>query len=332
MSPVTAGDIICGAVSGTELGTDERAFMQKCPLAGVTLFKRNISSSHDNLKSLNKDLRALMGADALPILAIDQEGGRVARIKGNGFPDQGPAMELAGGEATPEALARVKSYGAELASALKSFGINVNFAPVVDVLTEPSNVAIGDRAFGTDVEPVCSRSGAFLDGMQNAGVLGCLKHFPGQGDAFADTHEKGTSIDLPRTTLDERELVPFRAQLSKVQMVMMSHCRYPKLSPKEASRSPEIIQGLLRGEMGYEGVVVSDDMNMKAIPQSEVDWQQALVEAVLAGVDLLLVCEHLDKIAMAHRALTAESQSSPTFRKRMEEAAHRVRALRAKLS
>ncbi len=335
MNRDAASAVIAGAFESTTLSPDEAAFFSSEATAGVTLFRRNIPQDQTCFSataSLLKKLQATRPAGDPPmIVAIDQEGGRVARMPKAFFPDLGPAQKLCRGQAEPADLATIEAYGMEVGQALLRAGINVNFAPVLDILTEPTNVAIGDRVFGVDAESVCQRAGAFLDGMQSRGVLGCLKHFPGQGDAQVDTHLGSAVIDLPRSFLDKREFIPFRGMVNRVEMVMISHCIYPQLSRKEASRSPDIIDGLLRQEMGFEGVVVSDDMTMGAIPQDEKAWQEALVESILAGTDLLLVCRHVERCRLAIAALRNEAARSPAFKASLEIAAGRVMAMRKRL-
>lgn len=331
MRDAAASVLVC-AVEGTVLTDAEKFFYKNVAPAGVTLFARNISSAFPNTINLVKELQSLRPADEPPlVIAVDQEGGRVRRIKDPAFPNQGPALHLGGGGIEQETLDMINAYGGTLGGALLDLGINVNFAPVLDVLTEPDNEAIGDRAFGTDVDPVCRRARAFLKGMQATGILGCLKHFPGQGDAQVDTHVGKALVDLPIKTLYDRELVPFRALIDKAPMVMVSHCIYPALASEEASRSPKIIGGLLRGEMGFKGVVVSDDMNMGALPQDRSLWLQSIVDAVAAGIDMVLVCRDIEKCQGAYEALTAAAAKSASFDRRLRDAAARVTEMRKKL-
>lgn len=336
MKQDAASSIIAGAIESTALSQEEAAFFASEATAGITLFRRNIpqdQTCYQATSALMGQLQVTRPAGAPPmIVAIDQEGGRVARMPKAHFPDLGAAQNVSAGGIDPACLAVLESYGMEVGRALLKAGVNVNFAPVLDILTEPTNTAIGDRVFGADAESVCRRAGAFLDGLQSTGILGCLKHFPGQGDAQVDTHMGAAVIDLPRSILDKREFIPFRGMVRKVDLVMISHAIYPQLSRREASRSPEIIDGLLRAEFGFEGVVVSDDMTMGAIPQDEKQWQQALIEAVVAGTDLLLICRHIERCRLAIEALRAESAKSPAFTTTLETAASRVMHLRRQLA
>jgi beta-N-acetylhexosaminidase len=329
--------LVC-AVEGTTLTPEERAFYRDVQPAGLTLFTRNVPTPYGGLRSLVGELQALRASNAPPlVIAIDQEGGRVARIKpvhaGGGaiFPERGPALKLEDGRDDRAALQAIQAYGADLGAALARLGVNVDFAPCCDVLTRADNHAIGDRAFATTAEAAAARAQAFLRGLQGAGVLGSLKHFPGQGDAGVDTHLGSAVIDRSLAELEERELVPFRRLLPDAAMVMVAHCIYPQLAKEEASRSPWIIGELLRKRLGFDGVVVSDDMNMGAIPQEGGVWEDALLAAVAAGADMLLVCRHLERFQRAHAALVREAARSPAFAERLEDAAARVTALRRQL-
>lgn len=328
-----AGAVLVCAVEGISLTADERDFYRRVPTSGVTLFTRNIpTDDYKRTLELVQALQATRPTGAPPlVVAIDQEGGRVARIKAPEL-NPGPAQQLAGGRSDAEALKLIARTAEDLGRRLAALGVNVNFAPVLDVLSEATNTAIGDRVFGTEPESAAQRAGAFLDGMTAGGVLGCLKHFPGQGDAKVDTHAGRAVVDIPLELLRRRELVPFVRLLARAPMVMISHCVYPALAAQEASRSERIMQGLLRQELGFTGVVVSDDMNMGALPQDIALWQEAIVDAVAAGADMLLVCRHLERCVKAHEALVRAAERSQTFAARLEDAAKRVVGMRRRLA
>lgn len=329
MAPNQASAVILAAFEGVTLTGEEKACFQSLPPAGFTLFRRNMADNYPSIRQLTAELQP--SGKALPLMiAIDQEGGRVARLR-SPFPNAGPAMNLAAGARDQAALQEIYNYAYIVGTSLLGLGINVNFAPVLDILTCEENVAIGDRCFGRDALSVQERAGAFLRGMQATGVLGCLKHFPGQGDANHDTHESGTRIEASRSLLEERELSPFVALLAESPMVMISHALYPALDPdRPASLSPAIMQGLLREKLGFDGLIVSDDMNMKAIDQSQKPWCEALIAALVAGVDLLLVCRELERYRWAVEALSREAQKSPAFAARLANAAERVARLRTR--
>lgn len=324
-----AGAVLVCAVEGTVLTDAEREFLGRT--SGVTLFAWNVPEDHARLLDLTTSLQACRSAGAPPlVIAIDQEGGRVRRLKAP-FPNAGPAMGLAGGKDDLSALNEIRAIAHDMAARLLRLGVNVDFAPCVDILTEATNTAIGDRAFGMDAKTVAKRAGAFMAGLHDAGVLGCLKHFPGQGDAKVDTHLGSAVVDLPIKQLMEREVAPFAALIEQAPMVMVAHCIYPQWAAEEASRSPRIMQGLLRRELGFGGVIVSDDMLMGAVPQDEQAWQDAIIETVAAGADMVLVCRHLERAKLAHAALKREAARHPAFAARLEDAALRMLALRQHL-
>jgi beta-N-acetylhexosaminidase len=332
MSPDQASAVILAALESTSLSNEEQKCFERLPPAGFTLFRRNLSPEFTKVRHLCTNLQSLIDAHTPPLmLAIDQEGGRVARLK-QPFPDGGPAMLLAEGRVDTEALLSIENHGFIVGSALTGLGINVNFAPCVDVLTNEANVAIGDRCFGRSSEEVTKRAFAYMHGLQASGVLGCLKHFPGQGDAGADTHEHGTIIDADMDTLFNRELVPFLALMNECPMVMVSHAVYPALDPEQpASLSSKVMQGFLRDRLKYKGLIVTDDMNMKAIAQDRESWTAAVIASVAAGADLVLVCRELDRYRWAVEALTREAQRSFSFHRRMYESLKRLAGLRVRL-
>lgn len=332
MSPDQASAVILAALEGNSLSAEEQKCFQRLPPAGFTLFRRNLSPEFAQVRRLCSELQALAGETSRPMmLAIDQEGGRVARLK-QPFPDGGPAMLLAEGRIDKDALLSIENYGYTVGSALTGLGMNVNFAPVVDVLSNEQNIAIGDRCFGRSSDVVTQRAAAFLHGLQAAGVLGCLKHFPGQGDAGADTHEQGTVIDASLDTLLARDIAPFAALLQECPMVMISHAVYPALDAEHpASLSSKVMQGLLRERLLYQGLVVTDDMNMKAIAQDRDSWTAAVVASIAAGADLVLVCRELDRYRWAVDALVREAERSFSFQRRLSDAQKRVAELRTRL-
>jgi beta-N-acetylhexosaminidase len=172
---------------------------------------------------------------------------------------------------------------------------------------------------------------AFLQGLQQGGVLGCIKHFPGQGDAQVDTHKGSAVITCTADQLWKRELAPFHYCLAYAPMVMVAHCIYPAWDIREATRSLVIIEDLLRKKLGFTGVVVSDDMRMGAVATERDAWHSYLIESVLAGVDLLLVCKGLSHWESAIDTLEKEAIRSTAFRNRLEVAASRVGKLRERV-
>ena len=309
-----AASIVVGSFESLKPGKDELRFLEKEPIPWFVLFKRNIDQDdHPSLASslLAPAYKACQQETPL-LVAVDQEGGRVSRLS-HPFPNQGCALRACLAPSEEQQIRDLFQYGKDVAQALLKIGINVNFAPVVDILSNPLNTGVGDRAFGTSVFPVNTRAGAFLRGMHSVGVWGCLKHFPGQGSELSDPHNEKVIISVPKDLLLVRELEPYQSLLHEAKMVMVSHCTFLALDSKPASLSSIVITDLLKHHLKFDGLVLSDDMNMKAIVQDPGQWKQAIVASVAAGVNAVLVCSGLDNWARAIDALEAEGRRSESF-------------------
>ena len=249
---------------------------------------RNIKNP-DQVKTLIHDLQA---AARLPLLvAVDQEGGRVCRLKpGHGFPDFPGAQEL--GSINDPGLTQATAH--RMGRLLQELGFNCNLAPVVDVNVNPQNPAIGKlgRSFSPDPETVVRQARAFITGLQAGGVLSCLKHFPGHGSAFNDSHLGLTDITH---TWEPLELIPYQDLIRSghADLVMTGHLFNADLDARfPATLSQRVVTGLLRKELGFSGVVISDDLQMKAIT-AQYDLRETVCRAVNAGVDILLFGNNL---------------------------------------
>ncbi len=280
MKPVIFG------LSGPELTADERAFFRESAPAGFILFKRNIVD-RGQLKALTDSLREVSGRADVPIL-IDQEGGRVVRMQ----PPQWPVFP-AGGEldalydvAAMTAIEAARVNARALALTLGEVGINVNCLPLLDVRVPETHPAIGDRAMGSDPLRVAALGRAVLDGLKAGGVVGVVKHMPGQGRAIVDSH-----YELPTVTASKEELkqdfAPFHI-LNRAPMGMTGHIVFTAYdAEKPATMSPTIIDRVIRDEIGFDGLLMSDDLDMKAL---QGDVPSRAVDCVAAGCDLALNC------------------------------------------
>jgi beta-N-acetylhexosaminidase len=208
-------------------------------------------------------------------------------------------------------------------------GFNLNFAPVLDVNTEAENPVIGDRAFGSDARTVMRFGVAYVRGLQAANVLACGKHFPGHGDTRLDSHKDLPVVTHPRQRLDQVDLPPFRAAIGAgIAAVLTAHVVYEQIDPGvPATLSRSICASLLRAELGFEGVLFSDDLEMKAIA-ARYAIEEAAVEAVWAGCDALLICSDEEAQARVHEALVRAAEKDPRFLERCTQAATRVLRLR----
>ncbi|MFG2717598.1 glycoside hydrolase family 3 protein [Streptomyces sp. NPDC048416] len=294
-------------------------------LASVGLFGRNIVTA-PQVAALTAQLRAERD-DVL--VAIDEEGGDVTRIEvrtGSSFPGN-----LALGSVDDLDLTR--AVARELGRRLAECGVNLNWAPSADVNSNPDNPIIGVRAFGADTALVARHTAAYIEGLQAAGVAACTKHFPGHGDTNVDSHHAMPRIDVDLDTLHRRELVPFRAAISAgSKSVMSAHILLPALDPdRPATLSPRILTGLLRDELGYDGLIVSDAVEMQAIAGT-VGIERGSVLAIAAGADALCVggglCDE-GTVLRLRDALVTAVRDGELAEERLADAAARVRALAA---
>ena len=290
-------------------------------VGGVILFKRNVESPAQ-VASL---VRALKTRAGRPLLAsVDQEGGRVARLRGSPFTALPPMRQL--GQSGDAAF--VERAGKLLALEVRAMGFDVDFAPVLDVDTNPANPVIGDRSFHREAAEVARLGVALARGMEAGGVASCAKHFPGHGDTAKDSHLDLPSLPHGLERLRQVELLPF-AEYAKAGLasVMTAHVIFDALDPGvPATMSTRVMDGLLRKELGFQGVVVSDDLEMRAIAD-HFKVERAVVEGVKAGVDCFLVCHHADVQRRAIEALVKAVESGEVKRERLEEARGRMAAL-----
>ncbi len=314
------GQLVLGGFDGPSLPGPYARALRSGRRGGAVLFKRNVGGGPSQVAALSREVHAALEA---PLLAIDQEGGRVARL-GAPFIEVPPMAAVArgGDEALAERIAR--AVGAELAA----LGFTVNFAPVLDVNVRADNPVIGDRAFGDDPDVVARLGSAWIRGLQGAGVLATGKHFPGHGDSAKDSHFDLPVVDPPRERLERVELAPFRAAVAAgVALLMTAHVVYPAFDAERPATLSYAVCTELRERLGFEGLLVSDDLEMKAIA-ARWGLAEAAVMAIAAGCDALLVCHSLEAQEDAVEALTAEAERSPAFRARCQRAIARLGAAR----
>jgi beta-N-acetylhexosaminidase len=287
-------------------------------LGGVVLYARNIES-REQLASLTEALRAEQ-ADVL--IAIDEEGGDVTRLEastGSSYPGNAALGAVDDVELT-------ESVAAALGADLAEVGVNLDFAPVADVNSNPANPIIGIRSFGSDTELVARHVAAFVRGLQGAGVVACAKHFPGHGDTDADSHLELPTIGADRETLLARELPPFLAAIEAgVLSLMTAHIRVPALDESPATTSKVFLHDLLRDELGFEGMVMTDALEMGAI-SATIGVEEGAVRALAAGADALCFGHDLadESVESVTRALVAAVESGRLSEGRLAEAASRV--------
>jgi beta-N-acetylhexosaminidase len=297
------------APAGLELTDDERAFFRDADPTGYIVFKRNCDTQ-DQLLRLTDSLRELSGRDDLPIL-VDQEGGRVARMKPPAWPAFPPAEAFAKLylAAPSSAIEAARANARAIGLMIRSAGLNVDALPLLDVRQEGASDIIGDRALGSNPMQVAALGRAVLDGLASAGVVGIVKHMPGHGRALVDSHKE---LPLVPSSAEELEidLEPFE-RLASAPMGMTAHVVYEAWDPDlPASMSPTVIGDIIRGRIGFDGFLMSDDIGMEAL---QGDFGSRGAGVVAAGNDAALHCsgkmDEMVAVAAAVPALSAEGEA-----------------------
>lgn len=296
------GNHLILGISGTTLSDDDKRALSELKPIGVIFFAKNFLDGTpyqvwlESFKQLIDQIRQYAERDSM-FTSLDHEGGRVVR--------------------TPLPITRfpyaylLRSHSRQVAQAtaveLKSLGINLSWAPVADIFSHPQNPIIGPRAFGTTPETAAQGAREYFLGLQESGILGCAKHFPGHGDTSKDSHIELPTLNLTLDDLRNRELIPFKALIEvQVPLIMTAHILFPKIDPDvPATLSQPILHHLLREELGFEGVVVSDDLDMKAV--SEMFIQPGTVaRAFRAGCDLFIVSRNINSSSIERTYRIAE--------------------------
>ena len=316
-----AGRFVITGLPGTELPADLAALWRRYRVGGVILFRYNVAGP-EQLRRLVGDLREVLGERAL--ISVDQEGGAVLRLPF--LPSAPPGMSL--GAANDPELAR--AVGAAVARGLAAYGFNLNFAPVLDLNTNPANPVIAERSFGADPERASALALAWHEGHVNAGVATTGKHFPGHGDTTVDSHLGLPVVGKGLDELRRLELVPFARAAGRVPALMTAHIVYPELDPElPATLSRRILTGLLRQELGYDGVVVSDALNMRAIADR---WgaPEAAVRSLAAGADLVMPLGDLELQAATLARVQEALDGGELDRRQMEASTEHIERLAAR--
>jgi len=301
---------------------------------GVIFFQRNIRTAEQFQNLVGRIAAFLLESSALPpFLAVDLEGGLVDRFRELLAPL--PPVRQAVRAGMARELGRIA--GREVAS----FSLNVDFAPVLDVASAESETVLGTRTAGESPTDVARFGEEFLAGLAESGILGCGKHFPGLGSGCLDSHLAMPRIEKGASELWEQDVYPFRALASQLPMVMVAHAAYPGLEaealPGEslledlpASLSPQIVSELLKRRIGYEGLVLSDDLEMGGVLEGRTVGEAA-VAAIEAGCDMLLVCRRADDVHAAFEAIVRKAEQNAAFRAAAGEAAQKVIRARQEL-
>ena len=320
------GQLFLVDFTGATLDDETRAFLQRTEIGNVILFGAN-STDADELAALTREIQgAVLANTGVPaFIGIDQEGGAITRIRTG-------ATWFPGQMAMSAANADLETAGRYMGEELRAMGINFNFAPVADVNSNPYNPVINTRSFGDTPQRVSELVTAEVRGLQSGGVAACVKHFPGHGDTSTDSHYGLPRIDKTREELYATELVPFRAAIDGgVDAVMSAHIMFPQIDERyPATLSHAMLTGVLRGELGFKGLIITDGMTMGAIADS-FGTPNACVKAVLAGADLLTTggSGSVQVQQQAYDAVLAAVRSGDITQERLDESVLRI--LTAKL-
>ena len=309
------GQLLVAGIEGKEPGGDAMQIIEDLHVGGIILFGRNVESAGQLAALTNALKERNQRAGNVPVfLCVDEEGGMVSRMPPE-VADLPNAYDYA------QAGGDFYERGTVLAEECAAFGFHVDFAPVLDIWSNPQNTVIGKRACGTDAETAARLGQALADGLSDGGVVPVGKHFPGHGDTLTDSHKGLPVVDKTAEELRGFELCPYEYDL---EAVMVGHIQMTKIDPLlPASLSPKVVTGLLREEMGFEGLVFTDDLTMGAVANT-YGMGEATVKAILAGCDMALVCHGLDNAKAAYHALLFAVEDGTLSRERLEESARRI--------
>ena len=330
------GQFLFIGLPGTELDAETRALVSDVQPGGVIIFGRNVAGA-EQLRSLLDGVRELV---ATPLLfGIDQEGGLVDRLRRIFTPMPAARTIRQHGD-----LAAARALGRITGEALRMLGFNINFAPVMSIMTDDRDLlsnGLYSRSFGRSPGEVLGYTTVYMRGLQGAGCLGCLKHFPGIGAGEVDSHEEMPVVQLSHDDLIAQDLAPyielFQRRDDRVRCVMVSHGGFPNIDIREettggllepASLNYNIVTKLLRQELGYKHLVVTDDLEMGAITR-HYDIGDAAVRATLAGEDMLLICATPERIRRGHEALLEAAKNGRLSEERIQQSLHRIARTKA---
>ena len=330
------GQFLFVGLPGTELDEEARALIEEIKPGGIILFGRNVEAA-DQVRKLLDGARAML--PIAPLCGIDQEGGLVDRLR-----DIFPPMPSARAIRQHGDLSGARTLGRVTGEVLRMLGLDINFAPVMSIITqERSQLTNGlySRSFGRSPGEVLGYTTVYMRGLQATGCLGCLKHFPGIGAGEVDSHVEMPLVPLSRDDLLAQDLAPyielFQRADDRVRVVMVSHGGFPNIDIKKgttgglvepASISPSIVSKLLRQELGYKHLVVTDDLEMGAIAK-HCEIEDASVRAFLAGEDMLLICATPETILRGYRALLEAARTGLVSEKRIQTSLKRIAASKA---
>lgn len=316
------GQMLMVGIDGTEIDENFKEFADEYKFGTVILFGKNITSA-EQLVELTNSIKSTSG-DIPYIIGMDEEGGLVTRL-----PDDVLSMPSALTIASSEDTEYCYNAGYQIGTQLTSFGLHTGFCPVLDIWSNPNNTVIGDRAYGKTSDDVCTYGIADMLGLKAAGAIPVAKHFPGHGDTETDSHYGLPIVTKTKEELMQSELIPFQSAIENgVPMIMAAHILCTELDDEyPASMSKSIITDLLRDEMGFNGVVITDDLTMGAISEN-YSYGEAVVLSINAGCDILSICFGEDNVKQAAEAIKEAVESGEITEERIDESVRRILKLK----
>ena len=320
------GQMLVVGIDGYDLNVNTKSLIEKSKVGGFILFSSNVKDTNQLLNLLNSLKKGNLKNNIPLFLSVDEEGGRVSRM-----PKEFKKIP------TNKAIGKINdgnlSYkiGSTIASEIGSFGFNMDFAPVLDVNSNPNNPVIGDRSFGSKVNIVSSLGTQTMKGIQSKNIISVVKHFPGHGDTSVDSHLGLPTVNNDLERLNKFELIPFvEAIKNNADVVMIAHILLPKIdSQNPSSMSKRIITDILRKELNFQGVIFTDDMTMGAIVKN-YKISEAAVKSVKAGTDIVLVCHGYENVVTVTNALKNAVLNGDISKQRVDESVYRILSLKKK--
>ncbi|MEC1785562.1 beta-N-acetylhexosaminidase [Schinkia azotoformans] len=319
------GQLILAGITGTTMDTNTRNLITQYNVGGFIFYKNNLVNPWQAVQLVNQ-IKAVNATNLPLLLSVDEEGGRITRLPGG-------LVNLPSNQQIGVVNNQKFSYkvGAILGEELKSFGLNMDFAPVLDINSNPNNPVIGDRSFGDNAKLVSRLGIQTMKGIQSQNIIATIKHFPGHGDTSVDSHLELPIVNKSLKELKELELIPFERAIKKgADVVMVAHILLPQLDPQNpASMSKTVMSDILRNQLDFEGVIITDDMTMRAITD-HFDIGRAAVESVKSGSDIILVGHHYKNVVETISSLKSAVQKGEISEQRINESVARIIALKRK--
>lgn len=320
------GQLVVSGFYGTTLDENILKLIKENKISGVILFERNVKDSN-SLLALNNSLKESNKNNKLPLfISTDEEGGSVTRMPKD--IKRIPTNKYIGSLNNKDLSYKV---GEILGEQLSYFGFNMNFAPVLDINSNPNNPVIGDRSFGNNTDIVSNLGTSTMKGIQSKNIISVVKHFPGHGDTSVDSHINLPVVNCDINRLKSFEFVPFKTAIQNgADAVMVGHILLPKIDSKyPSSMSYEIVTNILRKDLGFNGLVVSDDMTMGAITEN-YSIEEASIKAINAGMDLLLVCQKYENTENVLKALKEAALNGTISKERLDNALYNIISIKKK--